>query len=243
MCLHHSQRGGPPSAPPTTTRVCSCERIFNEARVRAFGVDLDDVPNCTLEAPERIFLVKVNYPRVCFVPTCVTPAVAGAVDGPREGRRGTQGGRRRATAAARSRTTTITTDFEYVITSGLPDATGFRPRMRISVQNSSPTILRADPRRSTSCWALAPRGHEGDGWTATTFSSWSGRRPTRRWRCLKAKYPATISAFFDVPGGSMSANRVLSLFPRGPPKRRGPSRGIPRGSCAVYDAGRRGSTR
>jgi len=52
--------------------------------------------------------------------------------------------------------------------------------------------------------------------TADNIQGLSGKTPDQAVAILKAKYPGTDWGFFDVPGGSILGNRVLSFFPRGP---------------------------
>jgi outer membrane receptor protein involved in Fe transport len=52
--------------------------------------------------------------------------------------------------------------------------------------------------------------------TADNVQGLSGKTPDQVVAILKAKYPGTDWGFFDVPGGSILGNRVLSFFPRGP---------------------------
>ena len=52
--------------------------------------------------------------------------------------------------------------------------------------------------------------------TADNVQGLSGKSPDQVVAILKAKYPGTDWGFFDVPGGSILGNRVLSFFPRGP---------------------------
>src|SRR5206468_12879290 len=44
----------------------------------------------------------------------------------------------------------------------------------------------------------------------------SSKSPEQVVAIHKARYPGTDWGFFDVPGGSILGNRVLSFFPRGP---------------------------
>src|SRR5439155_9345600 len=52
--------------------------------------------------------------------------------------------------------------------------------------------------------------------TADNVQQLSGKTPDQVIAILKGKYPGTDWGFFDVPGGSILGNRVLSFFPRGP---------------------------
>jgi hypothetical protein len=52
--------------------------------------------------------------------------------------------------------------------------------------------------------------------TADNIQTLSGKTAAQATAILMARYPGTDFRFFDVPGGSILGNRVLSFFPRGP---------------------------
>ena len=52
--------------------------------------------------------------------------------------------------------------------------------------------------------------------SADNIQQLSGKTPDQVVAILKARYPGTGWGFFDVAGGSILGNRVLSFFPRGP---------------------------
>ncbi len=52
--------------------------------------------------------------------------------------------------------------------------------------------------------------------TADNIQQLSGLTPAQAIARLETTYPGTDFEFFDVPGGSVVGNRVLSFFPRGP---------------------------
>ncbi|MEO5897086.1 MAG: TonB-dependent receptor [Vicinamibacterales bacterium] len=52
--------------------------------------------------------------------------------------------------------------------------------------------------------------------TAENVQQLSGRTPQQALALLETMWPGTDWEFFDVPGGSILGNRVLSFFPRGP---------------------------
>jgi hypothetical protein len=52
--------------------------------------------------------------------------------------------------------------------------------------------------------------------TADNVQALSGKTPAQAVAILAAQYPGTDFRFFDVPGGSIVGDRVLSFFPRGP---------------------------
>ncbi|MGH9142907.1 MAG: TonB-dependent receptor [Vicinamibacterales bacterium] len=104
---------------------------------------------------------------------------------------------------------------DYVITSGFPSATGFGPPEN-PLYNQFATDLRSDPLTvykllgiSVTDPARAPVV------TADNVQQLSGKTADQAVALLQAKYPGTDWRFFDVPGGSIVGNRVLSFFPRG----------------------------
>jgi hypothetical protein len=52
--------------------------------------------------------------------------------------------------------------------------------------------------------------------TADNVQQLSGKTPAQVLAILESTFPGTDWEFFDVPGGSIVGNRVLSFFPRGP---------------------------
>jgi len=106
---------------------------------------------------------------------------------------------------------------DLVITSGFPTATGGRSAAENPLYRQFATDLRNDPLTlykllgiSVSDAAHAPVV------TADNIQQLSGKTPAQALALLQAKYPGTDFRFFDVPGGSIVGNRVLSFFPRGP---------------------------
>ena len=104
---------------------------------------------------------------------------------------------------------------DYVITSGFPNASGFGPPEN-PLYKQFATDLRADPLAlykllgiSVSDPAKAPVV------TADNIQQLSGKTADQAIALLQARYPGTDWRFFDVPGGSILGNRVLSFFPRG----------------------------
>ncbi len=105
---------------------------------------------------------------------------------------------------------------DYVITSGFPTgATTFGPPENKLYQQMA-TDLRANPLAlykllgiSVTDAAHAPTV------TADNIQQLSGKTAAQAIALLEQKYPGTDWRFFDVPGGSIVGNRVLSFFPRG----------------------------
>jgi hypothetical protein len=104
---------------------------------------------------------------------------------------------------------------DYVITSGFPNASGFGPPEN-PLYKQFATDLRADPLAlykllgiSVSDPAKAPVV------TADNIQQLSGKTADQAIALLQARYPGTDWRFFDVPGGSILGDRVLSFFPRG----------------------------
>jgi hypothetical protein len=52
--------------------------------------------------------------------------------------------------------------------------------------------------------------------TADNIQALSGLTPAAAVALLESTYPGTDWTFFDVPGGSVVGDRVLSFLPRGP---------------------------
>jgi outer membrane receptor protein involved in Fe transport len=106
---------------------------------------------------------------------------------------------------------------DYVITSGFPNASGGFGPPENPLYKQFATDLRADPLSlyrllgiNVADPAKAPVV------TADNIQALSGKTADQALALLKAKYPGTDFRFFDVPGGSIVGNRVLSFFPRGP---------------------------
>lgn len=105
---------------------------------------------------------------------------------------------------------------DLVITSGFPTATGRGPAEN-PLYAAFANDLRADPLSlykllgiSVGNPAVPPIV------TADNVQQLSGKTPAQALALLAAKYPGTDFRFFDVPGGSIVGDRVLSFFPRGP---------------------------
>lgn len=106
---------------------------------------------------------------------------------------------------------------DLVITSGFPTATGGRSPAENPLYRQFADDLRSDPLSlykllgiSVSNPSVPPVV------TADNVQQLSGKTPAQALALLTAKYPGTDFRFFDVPGGSIVGDRVLSFFPRGP---------------------------
>jgi outer membrane receptor protein involved in Fe transport len=106
---------------------------------------------------------------------------------------------------------------DYVITSGFPTADGGFGAAENPLYRGFATDLRNDSLALYKLLGIAVT----DPATAPVVTSdniqqLSGKSPDQALAILEAKYPATDFRFFDVPGGSIVGDRVLSFFPRGP---------------------------
>ncbi len=105
---------------------------------------------------------------------------------------------------------------DYVITSGFPTATGFGPPEN-PLYKQFATDLRSDPLALYKALGIAVTDPtKAPVVTADNIQQLSGKTAAQAVALLDAKYPGTDFRFFDVPGGSIVGNRVLSFFPRGP---------------------------
>src|SRR4051812_24068375 len=106
---------------------------------------------------------------------------------------------------------------DYVITSGFPDgAGGFGPAEN-PLYRAFATDLRADPLTLYKLLGIAVTDpKQAPVVTSDNIQALSGKTASQALSLLAAKYPGTDFRFFDVPGGSILGNRVLSFFPRGP---------------------------
>ena len=105
---------------------------------------------------------------------------------------------------------------DYVITSGFPTASGFGPSEN-PLYRQFAADLRSDPLTVYKLLGIpVSDAAHAPVVTADNVQSLSGKTPAQAVAILSAKYPGTDFRFFDVPGGSILGNRVLSFFPRGP---------------------------
>ena len=106
---------------------------------------------------------------------------------------------------------------DLVITSGFPTATGARGPAENPAYRAFADALRADPFALYRLLGI-PIGDplRPTVVTADNVQQLSGRTPQQVLALLETTWPGTDWEFFDVPGGSVLGNRVLSFFPRGP---------------------------
>ena len=106
---------------------------------------------------------------------------------------------------------------DLVITSGFPTATGGRGPAENPVYTPLANALRANPLALYSALGIAvPDPSRPPIITADNIQQLSGRSATQALALLESTFPGTDFEFFNVPGGSVVGNRVLSMFPRGP---------------------------
>ena len=104
---------------------------------------------------------------------------------------------------------------DYVITSGFPSATGFGPPEN-ALYKQFATDLRNDPLALYKLLGInVTDPTKAPVVTADNIQQLSGKTADQAVALLQTKYPGTDWRFFDVPGGSIVGNRVLSFFPRG----------------------------
>jgi len=105
---------------------------------------------------------------------------------------------------------------DLVITSGFPTAGGRGPAENPAYRAFA-DALRADPFALYRILGI-PVGDPTRPTvvTADNVQQLSGRTPQQVTALLESMWPGTDWEFFDVPGGSILGNRVLSFFPRGP---------------------------
>ena len=105
---------------------------------------------------------------------------------------------------------------DLVITSGFPAAGGRGPAENPAYRPFA-DALRADPFALYRILGI-PIGDPSRPTvvTADNVQQLSGRSPQQVLALLESMWPGTDWEFFDVPGGSIVGNRVLSFFPRGP---------------------------
>jgi outer membrane receptor protein involved in Fe transport len=105
---------------------------------------------------------------------------------------------------------------DYVITSGFPSTTGFGPSENPRYRQFA-MDLRADPLSLYTLLGIpVSDAAHAPVITADNVQALSGKTPAQAVAILAAQYPGTDFRFFDVPGGSIVGDRVLSFFPRGP---------------------------
>jgi hypothetical protein len=106
---------------------------------------------------------------------------------------------------------------DYVITSGFPTGPGTFGPAENPLYKQFATDLRNDPLALYKLLGInVTDPTKAPVVTADNIQSLSGKTADQALALLKARYPGTDFRFFDVPGGSIVGNRVLSFFPRGP---------------------------
>jgi len=106
---------------------------------------------------------------------------------------------------------------DLVITSGFPTGPGTRSPAENPAYRGFADALRADPLALYKLLGI----RVGDPSvppivTADNIQPLSGLTAAQAVALLERTFPGTDFEFFDVPGGSIVGNRVLSFFPRGP---------------------------
>jgi hypothetical protein len=106
---------------------------------------------------------------------------------------------------------------DLVITSGFPGPGGVRGPAENPAYRPFADALRGDPFALYRLLGI-PVGDPSRPTvvTADNVQQLSGRTPQQVLALLEATWPGTDWEFFDVPGGSVVGNRILSFFPRGP---------------------------
>ena len=104
---------------------------------------------------------------------------------------------------------------DLVITSGFP-ADGGRGPAENPLYQPFAGDLRADPLALYRLLGIDASAGNAPVVTADNIRQLSGLTASEAIARLEATYPGTDWRFFDVPGGSLVGNRVLSFFPRGP---------------------------
>ncbi len=105
---------------------------------------------------------------------------------------------------------------DYVITSGFPTGPATFGPAENSLYTQFATDLRADPLALYKLLGISViDAAHAPVVTADNIQQLSGKTAAQAVAILAAKYPGTDFRFFDVPGGSIVGNRVLSFFSRG----------------------------
>jgi outer membrane receptor protein involved in Fe transport len=106
---------------------------------------------------------------------------------------------------------------DLVITSGFPVAGGGRGPAENPLYQRFASDLRADPLALYRLLGIDVSGADAAPVvTADSIQRLSGLTADEALARLESRYPGTDWRFFDVPGGSLVGDRVLSFFPRGP---------------------------
>jgi hypothetical protein len=106
---------------------------------------------------------------------------------------------------------------DLVITSGFPTGTGARTPAENPAYLGFANDLRNDPLALYRLLGIPVADPSlPPVVTADNIQQLSGLTPAQAATLLESTYPGTDWEFFDVPGGSLLGDRVLSFFPRGP---------------------------
>lgn len=106
---------------------------------------------------------------------------------------------------------------DLVITSGFPTGPGTRSPAENPLYAKFASDLRNDPLALYKLLGIAVTNPGAPPVvTADNIQTLSGLTPAQALARLETTYAGTDFEFFDVPGGSILGNRVLSFFPRGP---------------------------
>jgi outer membrane receptor protein involved in Fe transport len=106
---------------------------------------------------------------------------------------------------------------DLVITSGFPTGPTTRTPAENPAYRSFADALRANPLALYNVLGIGVSNPSAPPVvTADNVQQLSGKTPAQVVALLESIYPGTDWEFFDVPGGSVVGDRVLSFFPRGP---------------------------
>ncbi len=106
---------------------------------------------------------------------------------------------------------------DLVITSGFPTGGGGRTPAENPLYLQFADDLRNDPLHLYNLFGISVSDPNNPPTiTADNIQQLSGLSPGEALALLQQTYPGTIWDFYDVPGGSVLGDRVLSFFPRGP---------------------------
>jgi len=106
---------------------------------------------------------------------------------------------------------------DLVITSGFPTAEGGRTPPENPRYSDFANALRNDPLALYKILGIAVEDPTlPPVVSADNIKDLSGLSPREALERIESTFPGTDWEFFDIPGGSLVGNRVLSFFPRGP---------------------------
>ena len=106
---------------------------------------------------------------------------------------------------------------DLVITSGFPTGGGGRTPAENPLYTPMANALRSNPLAIYQLLGInVPDPSKPPVVTSDNIQQLSGKTPAQAIALLQQTWPGTDWMFFDVPGGSIVGDRVLSFFPRGP---------------------------